>query len=73
MDPNYGTPIPPIEELPPQPAKKSNTTLIIIIVVLVVLCCCCAIFGGGGGWWLWNSGDQLIEDLSLLPLVISII
>jgi hypothetical protein len=73
MDQDFGTPIPPIEDLPPQPAKRSNTTLIIIIVVLVVLCCCCVVFGGGGGWWLWNNGDQLIEGINLMPYLFATI
>ncbi len=47
MNQNYGTPIPPLEEAPPQP-KKGPNWLIIVIVVLVVLCCCCAVLGASG-------------------------
>lgn len=68
MNQDFGTPIPPIEELPPQPAKKSNTVLIIVIIVLVVLCCCCVLFGGVGVW-MWNNGDQFFE--SVLPQVMA--
>ena len=62
MNQDFGTPIPPIEELPPQPAKKSNTVLIIVIIVLVVLCCCC-LLSAGAGWWMWTYGDQMIEGV----------
>lgn len=62
MNQDFGTPIPPIEELPPQPAKKSNTVLIIVIIVLVVLCCCC-VFSGIIGWWMWTYGDTIIEGV----------
>jgi len=66
MNQNYGTPIPPLEEIPSQP-KKKNTWLIILIVILVVVCCCCAIFGGGM-YWLYNNGDKLLEDMDLSSL-----
>jgi len=60
--PDYGAPIPPYEEEQP---KKSNTQLIIIVVVLVVLICCCCLISSLG--FFWSFGDQLIEQLSLLP------
>ena len=61
---DYGTPIPPMEELPP---KKSNTLLIVIIVILVVLCCCC--FGGAGlTWFLWTYGDKIFGTGSSMIL-----
>jgi len=64
MNQNYGTPIPPLEEAPPQP-KKGPNWLIIIIVVLVVMCCCCAVVGGAG-YWLYYNGDQLMGISSSL-------
>lgn len=64
MNQSYGTPIPPLEEVPPQPAK-SRSWLIIIIVVLVVLCCCCAVLGGAT-YWLYYNGDKLFGISSLL-------
>jgi len=68
MNQDYGTPIPPLEELPAQP-KKKNTWLIIVIVVLVVLCCCCAVLGGAG-YWLYYNGDEMFGISSLLlPLL----
>ena len=65
--PDYGTPIPPYEELP---AKKSNTQLIVIIVVLVLLVCCCCLISSVG--FMWFFGDQFMEQfssfLSFLPV-----
>jgi flagellar basal body-associated protein FliL len=64
MNQNYGTPIPPLEEVPSQPQKK-NTWLIIVIVVIVVLCCCVAVVVGAG-YWLYYNGDKLFGISSLL-------
>lgn len=73
MEQDFGTPIPPIEELPPQPEKKRNTTLIVVVVILVVLCCCCMIAAALSGAWLWNNGDQLLEDLTMAPYLLSLV
>lgn len=54
---------------PPLPTNgdKGNRSLLIVVVVLLLLCCCCtatAIIG----WSLWTYGDQLVEELSLIPV-----
>jgi len=69
MDQDFGTPIPPISEMPPQPEKKRNTTVIIIVVILLVLCCCCVLIGG----LLWTFGDTIMESLDLSSLVLPLV
>ncbi|MDY0019155.1 MAG: hypothetical protein RBT47_04050 [Anaerolineae bacterium] len=61
--------LPPMDYGSPVPPKKDNKTLIIILVVvaLLILCCCCSITG----WYLWENGDQIIEELSMLPLFLA--
>jgi hypothetical protein len=71
MNQDYGTPIPPLEELPPAQPKKKNTWLIILIVVLVIICCCCAVVGLGG-WYLYNNGDKMFGISSLLQSLLLI-
>jgi hypothetical protein len=47
MAQDFGTPVTPIQEIPPaQPPKNNSTIWIIIAVVVVLLCCCCLIVAG---------------------------
>ena len=44
MAQDFGTPVTPIQEIPPvQPTKSNRTIWIIIAVVVILLCCCCVI------------------------------
>lgn len=62
---------PPMGQSPVQPAKKSNTPLIIgIVVALLLLCCCCL---AAVGYWAYINGDTLLEDFSLVPMLIQLI
>jgi hypothetical protein len=57
MDQDLGTPIPPIEDVPPEPKKRNSPLIIVLVVVLIVLCCCCLIIAAGLGAWFY--GDQI--------------
>ena len=59
MAEEFGTPITPEEG-----KSKSRVWIIVVVIVVVLLCCCC--FSALGVSWLWNNGDQLLEDLSLI-------
>jgi preprotein translocase subunit SecY len=46
MTQDFGTPVTPIQEIPPVTPKKNNRTIwIIVAVVVVLLCCCCIVVG----------------------------
>ena len=65
---DYGTPIPPYEELPSEQPTKRNTPIIVIVVIVVLLCCCCLVSLGLLGI-LWNYGDQMLGIEATFPLL----
>ncbi len=69
QDPFYESNPSPYYASPPAqpPAKKNNTTIIIIVVVVLLLLCCCA---GAAIWALWTYGDQIMQELGLLSLML---
>ena len=67
MDQNYQSypdagEIPPVEQLPPAPAKKGPNIILIVVIVLLVLCCCCVAFAALLYFWL---GDLITNSMGI--------
>lgn len=48
------------------PEKKDNKILWIIVAVVAIIILCCCLVVVFGGVWLWNNGDRLLEEWSVV-------